>query len=593
MRWCGAYLCGTGGGWGVDRFGFRCGKACEEILESFFSRKMKVMRQVLQCVEWDMNQESEHREILSISGLGDDDRVELTGEMSTAYGNLNAYYRVSDTFTVNAYAFEFSNLVSSYPASDDKSVPDEIVGTPNREKMVVGLVHSVLLAKHLGTEKLKAIKRYYDRHLLAEGTILRNAFKLLAQQTNSCISDDSKLWEMLESTDFQIPIFPYRMQMVALWDKSSNQRVLQASARADVENSISNFDIFRVKNKYEQQGLVNAFENEQCVLHNAPHFANIFEYCTEWTIEQMDKKGRYLRKGSLGVVLESVRTFLAEWITGSAQLPNWEPEMPTACVKFDNREIIQDHHYLIWICQRELQRQISEMYMQEQSLPGSAALVMLFILGFPLLEVDNIEDSECDRQETQGKLQEAIALSCSSRQSTIDLSVKVWRVWTCLAPQLLSLIIRHDSDKGIMSLRLENKSGGARFIWQDWVDAAMGCIKGFEEGRDGELGYGRRVVRTQLGNSVVEFSPLFVNKDGIGESSVLERTSTARVWMGWPPFDLQICKFEVDQWLNACKIDLTNWRTGDAIERFEGVIEAIISSYSEEVEALTHCTDDG
>ena len=26
--------------------------------------------------------------------------------------------------------------------------------------------------------------------------------------------------------------------------------------------------------------------------------------------------------------------------------------------------------------------------------------------------------------------------------------------------------------------------------------------------------------------------------------------------MGWPPFDVHICKFEMEQWLKACDIDV-------------------------------------
>ena len=30
--------------------------------------------------------------------------------------------------------------------------------------------------------------------------------------------------------------------------------------------------------------------------------------------------------------------------------------------------------------------------------------------------------------------------------------------------------------------------------------------------------------------------------------------------MGWQPFDFHICKFEMEQWLNACDIDLAAHR---------------------------------
>ncbi len=74
VRWGGAYLCGMGEGWSVDRSSFRLRSnsghlirnECGELLESFLSRKMVVVRQILQQVEWDMNVENAGREFLSI-----------------------------------------------------------------------------------------------------------------------------------------------------------------------------------------------------------------------------------------------------------------------------------------------------------------------------------------------------------------------------------------------------------------------------------------------------------------------------------------------------------------------------------------------
>ncbi len=92
----------------------------------------------------------------------------------------------------------------------------------------MGLVHSMVLAKHLDVEKLQAIMRYSDRCRLAEGAFLRNAFKLLLKQANTRLSNDPGIWKIIESDDYQIPIFPYRMQLVALRDEEMNWRVSQA-----------------------------------------------------------------------------------------------------------------------------------------------------------------------------------------------------------------------------------------------------------------------------------------------------------------------------------------------------------------------------
>ncbi len=328
IRWGGAYLCGMGERWSVhslDNHGGRSDKEYGEILSAFFSKEMEAVIGILQRVEWDTNGENDVQGFLSIHRLRRDPSVELTGEMSSAYGNHDTSYDAHDTSTVDVYSFEFNSLVSSYPTTDKK-----VRSISNRERIGVGLVHSVLLAKHLGVEKLKGIRHYYDRHCMSEGPIHRNAFNLLLQQTDSRIPDDSKLWEMIEGLDYQIPIFPYRMQMVALWDKATNWRVLQASAHQDIENSKDWEDKMPI-------------DDEEQIPNNSLHQVNILDYCAKWTSERIAEsiiqRKRHTRvKGPAGVVMETVRTFLAEWITSNALDPNWEPEIPTVSVEFNAEE---------------------------------------------------------------------------------------------------------------------------------------------------------------------------------------------------------------------------------------------------------------
>ena len=80
------------------------------------------------------------------------------------------------------------------------------------------------------------------------------------------------------------------------------------------------------------------------------------------------------------------------------------------------------------------------------------------------------------------------------------------------------------------------------------------------------------------------------------EERVVE-TSNVEVWMGWPPFDVHTCKFEMDQWLKAWDIDLAahslksedfeNWygvRPVDyEIRRAERLIETIVFGQMEEL----------
>ncbi len=282
VRWSGAFLCGMGEYWGINEDAIR-GDA--ELLEKFFSNEIFSLREVLQFVEWKIEVENCSREILSISGLGDEfEGVDLTGEMCTAYGTVCPYTPTS-TWNVNLYSFEFSSLVGSYPAGEFTS--------GNRECVSVGLAHSGILAKYLGVEKLKAIRRYYDDHQVPKGRTHENAFKLLIKQMGSPIPDDAPIWMIFGSHSYKIPLFPYRMQAVTLWDEDSNWRVLQASAHQDILTSL-------------QSLCIQPIENEERILYIAQSEENLFDCCAEWTAQRDD------RLVLLGVIIETTRTFFAE-----------------------------------------------------------------------------------------------------------------------------------------------------------------------------------------------------------------------------------------------------------------------------------------
>ncbi len=460
-------------------------------------------------------------------------------------------------------------------------VSEKKLESENRERVKVGLAHSLVLAKHLEVEKLKAIRQYYDHYQVPFGSIRGKAFKLLKKQAMCSIQNDDDIWKLFHSSPYKIPLFPYRMQAVALWDDATNWRVLQASAHEDIENSLQCWERLQI-------------ENEEKVLHNVSCEVNIFDYCSEWTKQTIKSKG------SVGVLIETVRSFLAEWTVERTREPVWEPEVPEDYFEFDLGEtsigtvlfygpyetgIMVPQHRLIWMCQRELQKKVAKMRMKDDNLPGNAALIMLLLSGFPLLSAETVLDTEFWAQEVQ----ETSTSSFSNRQSSVDVDVQLWRVWTVLAPQDISLMCRVDSTKHTVSLRLQNSSGDKRFRWQDWVDAAMGCLKGIEEIENSDYGYGRQIVRTDLRKPVVELCPLRVHGHGI--DATVKRTSTARVWTGWPPFDTQICQFELDQWLAACDVNLNGALeeeerriTEDEVSRLERVIEEIASGENAEMD---------
>ncbi len=584
VRWCGAYLCGMGDHWGGENFTEGSG----EILEKFFSDEMCLMRRVLQFVEWNIELKNNGHRIMNIYELasqGPTYLAELSGEMSTAYGTGLDSYVVDTTFNVSLYSFEFNSLIGSYPTNDKKP------NSRNRESVRVGLAHSVILAKHLGVEKLKAIREYYNHYRVPLGSIRKNAFRVLYEQMNNG-KPDAKIETMFESIRSTIPLFPFRMQALALWEEGTNWRVLQASAHQDIWNTLACFKSIRIK-------------SDENVLRNLAHKVNIFDYCARWSRTHINSKG------SRGVILETVRTFLAKWIAGSGREPVWEADFPNDIFEYslgENSELFEEKNEgylmypqrrLIWVFQRELQRKVAEIAKKDENLPANAALITLFLLGFPLLSIVRVQDAEVNAQSSPQREQEESTVYSVNRHSNVDVSVQLWRAWTILAPQQISLIFRVDLSKCKASLKLENDSSETQFRWQDWVDAAMGYMKGLEKERNGELiylkgfeedkksqlGYGRRIVRPDLLKPLVDMCPLRVDESAI--EPVLEKTSTVRVWTGWSAFDVQICKFEFDQLFAASYVNVKGgWTSEREVERVEELIEAMKPKESKHMKEL-------
>ena len=137
----------------------------------------------------------------------------------------------------------------------------------------------------------------------------------------------------------------------------------------------------------------------------------------------------------------------------------------------------------------------------------------------------------------------------------MNVSTKTYRVYTRTSPQDISVVIGVNFESRRVTIQLKNASESSQFIWQDWVDTAMGIMKGLGEST---MNSDRRIIQADLREPVVRMSPL-PDEDS---RELGEQTGTAHVWMGWPPFDTRICKFEIDQWLNAYNIkseDGINW----------------------------------
>ena len=541
VRWCGAFLCGVGGDWTVSDFWF--GGNAMEGLKMFFSRDLRSLRYGLNSVTWNLSDDSKDSEMFNIGELIKDrsDKESRFGEVAEsplAYASTDTIL-LGNEYEFKSFAFDFDSLASSYPCIG------EFWEVGNREKIGVGLVQSVLVAKHIGVDRLKAIGRYYMRYRLPTDLVQNDAMQLLLKQTNARFSSEHKICREF-GRDRHLLRFPYEMEMVALWEQGTNWRVLQASAHRDIEDSLLN-------GEYETDWQVPIFQVE-------PEPIDMFEYCREHTIEFIEDLWN-----PLGVVLETVRTCLAKWVTVSAREPDWEPEIPLHRFRFisnwkrgEEEDDVGDDEKesLIWRCQCALQREIFRMQGTDENLPGNNATMMLFILGLPCLkfeEVDNAEQEDEEHGSNTGAPNTSNPAECSADHA-VNVSVGVFRVWSPLSPQNVSLMIRCDSETSEISLWLKNDSRSARFRWQKWVDAAMGGLRGMEEGKreyesDYEVKYGRTIVRGDLREPILEMCPLmFGNDDSVKETGIV------RMWIGWPAFDKNICQYEVEEMMASCNM---------------------------------------
>ncbi len=187
--------------------------------------------------------------------------------------------------------------------------------------------------------------------------------------------------------------------------------------------------------------------------------------------------------------------------------------------------------------------------------------------------MEEVQEAEIAVLENRNEGQDELTSPSSNHDHSMDVDVRELRLWTALAPQDISLMLRLDLRDRSVSLTLRNDAGYSRFIWQNWVDAAMGYIKGC----------GRDIVRPDLSKPMLELCPLRMNED--------ERTKTVRVWQGWPVFDMQICKFELEQWLDPCDINLSmdleqeeRLDACDKIEWAEGEIGTVVWPEDEEMQ---------
>ena len=112
-----------------------------------------------------------------------------------------------------------------------------------------------------------------------------------------------------------------------------------------------------------------------------------------------------------------------------------------------------------------------------------------FLLGFPNLYMDAADDSEVETHDNNTDVC-ASNMSSSRTHHSVNVSKRTWKFTTNLAPQDIWIEIRTDPGMQRNSVRLKKGNEISRYVWQDWVESAMGFMAGYNERGGGKIEIG-------------------------------------------------------------------------------------------------------
>lgn len=203
----------------------------------------------------------------------------------------------------SSYKFEFDNIISSYPAHNAQSVQ-------NRKYALVETEYN-LVSRILGPEMLQSISRNHEK--LMKTYIcrcqIREALVVLQNQIG-----------IEEKVDINDLHWVWKLTLVPQRGQKPNTFVVQASVSADFKSAldigvyVSESDELSGK-KCNDQGVTENFES-LCL--SIP-------------------ENYYVQCYNLGVSLDSVRTFLAQWVLSHdsiASAASWHPCLPNEEISF-------------------------------------------------------------------------------------------------------------------------------------------------------------------------------------------------------------------------------------------------------------------
>jgi len=123
-----------------------------------------------------------------------------------------------------------------------------------------------------------------------------------------------------------------------------------------------------------------------------------------------------------------------------------------------------------------------------------------------------------------------------------------------LAPQYIKVKIEiletEGKDEKNVTISLATGESVTVFNWEDWVNSAMGFMKGMEDAMSNdEIEDGTKRWRKRTPRKVNLSGPI-VTVPGPSEE-LPDLLGDIQVWTGWPFFDIKITQFEMNEWMRA------------------------------------------
>lgn len=518
IRWSGAFLCSFGELWGgLNAKGFTSKDELHDVFSKFRDSLNSLHRVTF------MQDENRYRCNLNMVNW------EKGGPYETSLVNANLRKMIKG---LEPRKIALENVMGAYTGVSAVNMyrhPEN------------GLVCAMQYAQCIDEESFNALVCYSDKF---NSTVL--GWELLVWQNRDFPKDESPVPRALT-----VPAFPWRKLMVPLWDSCTNWRVLQASVHMD------NFVV------PPGRDMRAAGRPPKC----------FYQYTLEKQKSHTNsKKFSPSNYGYAGCILEMVRSFLADWMVSStsrSEKPNWTPQLTKKTSEFSttrNIELSDDAdvkreqlNQWRWEFQSILHERVAAMDRSDTNLPASLDFILLFILGFPGTFVEQnrgsapsatqsrVEPVEQNRGSARGPSQsnEDHEIVPIPDEGEVDL---VFLFQPRIAPQTIKVqvsVCGNEKKKVVMEL-ICTKSV-AKFIWEDWINCAMGYIQERDEYMEEHPKWfpknfrKRTPAKANLSKGMVTFSH--------PHSELPELRGDIQVWTGWPFFDIKLVQFEFNQWM--------------------------------------------